>query len=159
MKQRDDDLAELLRRGYAYALALTHDPAAAEDVLQDAWIKILAADGPRDRPYLMRVIRSVFIDRYRRARVRLEVVLDDARAESIDVEPLPILERGLLAAALGTLRDDEREALYLQAVEGFTAQEIADETGRPRGTILALIFRAKRKLREQLAEHYRAALP
>jgi RNA polymerase sigma-70 factor (ECF subfamily) len=52
--------------------------------------------------------------------------------------------------ALGHLRPREREALYLSAVESYTAQEIADLTGSPRGTVLSLLHRAKGKLREIL---------
>ncbi|MCL4236597.1 MAG: hypothetical protein KJ042_19005, partial [Deltaproteobacteria bacterium] len=51
-----------------------------------------------------------------------------------------------IAAALGQLRPDEREAVYLQCVEGHSAAEIAKLTGRARGTVLSLIFRAKHKL-------------
>ena len=53
--------------------------------------------------------------------------------------------------ALGRLRDDEREVLFLAAVEGYTATELAELTDKPRGTILSMIHRAKKKLREVLA--------
>ena len=55
-----------------------------------------------------------------------------------------------LHRALGTLRPDERETLFLAVVEGYTAQEIADMTQRPRGTILSLLHRTKEKLRNLL---------
>jgi len=46
----------------------------------------------------------------------------------------------------------EREALLLADVEGYTAQEIAELTGHPRGTILSLIHRSRGKLRRQLSQ-------
>ena len=53
-------------------------------------------------------------------------------------------------AALGRLRIEEREALYLAAVEGYTASEIAELTDRPRGSVLSLLHRAKARLRDVL---------
>ena len=55
-----------------------------------------------------------------------------------------------LKAPLEALRPEEREALFLNVVEGYTVQEVADLTARQRGTVLSLIHRAKRKLREAL---------
>lgn len=42
--------------------------------------------------------------------------------------------------------------LFLTAVEGYTTAEIAQLTGRPRGTILSALHRAKKKLRQLLAD-------
>jgi len=63
-------------------------------------------------------------------------------AEEVRVELLA------LESALGTLRPEEREVLFLTAVEGFTAREVSQLTRRPRGTILSLAYRARIKLRE-----------
>ena len=48
---------------------------------------------------------------------------------------------------LAHLRPDEREALYLNIVEGYTAKEIGRMTRESRGTILSRIHRAREKLR------------
>lgn len=58
----------------------------------------------------------------------------------------------MLGGLLSHLRPEDRELLYLSAVEGHTAAELAEATGRPRGTILSQLFRAKKKLR-RLATH------
>jgi len=52
------------------------------------------------------------------------------------------------------LRPNEREALYLNAVEGYTAREIAKQTDMPRNTVLSLIFRARKKLAEIIAPEH-----
>ena len=57
-----------------------------------------------------------------------------------------------LNRALATLRPAEREVLFLADVEEYTAQEIADLMGHPRGTILSLIHRTHRKLRGLLEQ-------
>ena len=146
-----------IRAGYRYACALASDPDAARDLVHDAWLSLRHRHGPRpDRALLFRAIRHRHIDEFRRrSRVR-HVDYDDgdggmhaAGAGSEDVAE-PADPR--LADALDTLRDVEREALFLAVVEGHTASEIGELTGRPRGTVLSLIHRARAKLRGRLGE-------
>lgn len=153
-----DDLDELLDRGFRYALSLTHDRCNAEDLIQDAVTTMLAKRASWERSYLFATIRNRFIDGYRRKQilrfVSLESETESDFANGAEAsEPLEFLDffaATHLHAALGSLRDDEREVLFLAVVEGYTAEEIARITGRSRGTVLSLIFRAKRKLRETL---------
>jgi RNA polymerase sigma-70 factor (ECF subfamily) len=63
-----------------------------------------------------------------------------------------VLQNGSLDRALGSLRTEERETLFLAVVEGYTAEEIAELTARPRGTILSLLYRTKAKLRNLLGK-------
>ena len=140
---------ELLQRGFRYALSLTHDESGAEDLLQDAFVAILRRNGPRTLPYLITTIRHRFIDLYRRERLVVMQSLDETPEDELGLDaPDKSIDAAHLDAALATLRPQEREALYLAAVEDYTAQEIADLTGRPRGTILSLIHRARGKLRD-----------
>ena len=69
----------MLRQGYRFALSLTHDTARAEDLLQDAWVSVLRADGPQTPAYLITAIRSRYIDLYRRDLI--------APMESLDSKP------------------------------------------------------------------------
>ena len=154
----DPDLDALLQRGYRYALALTHDESRAEDLLQDALVAVLRRGGPRTAPYLMTAIRNRFIDLHRRERLLVMQPLDEGAAgEDLAVldEPWERVADDRLEAALAQLRPQEREALYLACVEDYTAKEIAELTGRPRGTVLSLIFRARGKLREILGANPR----
>ena len=143
------ELEELLHRGYRYALSLTHDESRAEDLLQDAFVSILRRGGHRSAAYLFTTIRNRFIDLYRRERLVVMQPLDETGEEAmlaLDADDSWVdLER--LDQALAALRPQEREAIYLATVEGYTAREIADLTGRPRGTVLSLIHRARAKLR------------
>lgn len=148
-----DDIEALLNAGYRYAFALTHNASESEDILQDAALAILAAGGSWERPYLFATIRNRFIDRYRRNRKILFLSLgpndersDDETQES-NWEAPDVLQSGLLQEALASLRVEERETLFLAVVEGYTAEEIAQLTARPRGTILSLLHRTKAKLR------------
>jgi len=146
-------LQNLLQRGYRYALSLTHNNEKAEDLLQDAWLSVLSKGGPRHVGYLFATIRNRFIDLDRRAAVLLVEPLEEG--DLAGMEPQAALEAEevrvellALESALGTLRPEEREVLFLTAVEGFTAREVSQLTRRPRGTILSLAYRARIKLRE-----------
>lgn len=152
-----EPLEALLHRAYRYALALTGDPVAAEDLLQDAWSSVLEAGGPRTAPYLFRTVRNRWIDVRRRARIVTFESLDPER--QAHERGLPTGEGGQLLSALAQLREEEREALFLCAVEGWTAQEVSDRTGQPRGTILSLIHRGRNRLRELLGLETKEVAP
>lgn len=148
---------ELLRQGYRFALSLTHDPSQAEDLLQDAWVAVLGAKGPRTAAYLITAVRSRWVDRHRRALI--------APTESLDAKPRLAREverefwadpchaaamRRSLGRALGLLRPEERAVLLLSAVEGYTAAEIGKLLDAPRGTVLSLMHRTRAKMRRWL---------
>jgi len=160
MKSRDDkyaplgDLNALLHRGYRYALALTHSKDEADDVLQDAWVAVLNARHTRSPGVLFRAIRSRFIDRYRRKRLVSMSSLDSAPGEHIDpnahCDINGVIAYNELEQALGGVRAEERELLFLSAVEGYTAEEIGDLTGRTSGAVRVLLYRVRRKLQTAL---------
>lgn len=148
-------LDELLDAAYRYALSLTHDATEAEDLVQDAAVALLATGKSWDRPYVFATVRNRFIDRYRRRNKALFVSLDQDDNAADDVDELAweapdVLATGALEQALAALRVDEREAIFLSLVEGYTAEEIGTLTDRPRGTILSLLHRAKKRLRQLL---------
>jgi RNA polymerase sigma-70 factor (ECF subfamily) len=153
-----DDLEPLLQAAFRHALALTHDRHRAEDLVQEACLRLLRARGRWIPAYLHRCVNSAWVDRHRRSPAGELVPLvsgddDGARAHAALVtEPaLPLDARGL-ERALGELRPVERQALVLAAVEGYTTREIARMTGRPLGTVASLLHRARRQLRAALFE-------
>jgi len=152
-------LDTLLQSAYGYAFSLCHNSTEAEDLVQDACASILTIGGPWQKSYMFTTVRNHFIDRYRRKRKLLFLPLEGARSDGLD--PIDEIEDGdwempdFIAAeslhrALGRLRPEERETMYLAVVEEFTAQEIAEMTSRPRGTILCLLHRSRKKLRKML---------
>ena len=147
----DDGWEPLLQRGYRYALSLTHDEPRAQDLVHDAVLAMLRRDAPRKAAYLITSIRNRYIDAFRRERlVGMEPLADvDEPVDPAHSDPYGASEAvdpERLEQGLATLRANEREALYLSTVEGYSAQEIADLARAPRGTILSRIHRARRKL-------------
>ncbi len=154
MAQLSEDLAETLQAGYRYALSLTHHHYEAEDLVQEAWIRVWRKYGERStRALLFAAVRNRFIDGVRRGRVlSFSGLEDDDVAEVTDRSVRGGCPAGAsldMDVLLAYLRPEEREALYLNIVEGFTAKEIGHMTGEPRGTVLSRIQRAREKLRGQ----------
>lgn len=150
-----EEVDALLDSAYRYAFSLAHDAAEAEDLLQDACLSILGSGAKWERSYLFATVRNRFIDRYRRNRKILFLSLEAGDGAPHDVtdenwDAADVLLNGQLDRALATLRVEERETLFLAVVEGYTAEEIAELTSRPRGTILSLLHRTKAKLRDVL---------
>ncbi len=151
----ESTLREALLGAYRYALALTHDEWLANDLLGDACLSVLRASGPLDNAYLLKAVRSRFIDHCRRAgggRPRVVSLKGEAcppaRPERVghdDGDAATTLDR-----ALAALRPEEREVLFLHAVTGLTAREIATISDQSRSTVLSLLQRGRSKVRERM---------
>jgi len=144
----------LLESGMGYAYALTHEMNEAEDLLQEACLAVVNAQGAWSRGYLFSAIRTRFLDRCRRRQVLtvelvgdLKSFVDTSADEVLGAGDLFEADHESLDRALAALSSPQREVLFLAAVEGLTAQEIADLVDRPRGTVLSLIHRARLKIR------------
>lgn len=146
---------ELVQAGYRYALSIARHHQDAEDLVQQAWLKLTRAyGGVEGTPVLFRTIRNLFYDIKRRDKIvqfePLEKSPEPGRSESNGVS----MDMELV---LDKLRPEEREAIYLNVVEGFTATEISEQTGAPRGTILSHIHRARQKLGKAFGGEFRDA--
>ncbi len=140
--------AELLDRGFRYALALTHHREDAEDVVQEAWLSLHRRYGEIRSPRLLfTTIKHLVIDQQRRSRV---VRFEPAEHHDSPAAPIPMAQgtQEDMWALLGQLRESEREALFLHHIEGHTAAEIGRLTSRSRNTVLSLLNRGMSKLRQ-----------
>jgi len=150
----EDELRELLSAGYRYGCALRDNPADAQDLLQEAWLRVVRAYGNEpSRAVLLRTMRNLHIDNCRHVQRFRHVPIDNAVDELSDINASKAVQDvgdPLLNRCLSRLREEEREALFLSVVEGYTAEEIARMTHKPRGTVLSLIHRARIKLKNYL---------
>ena len=151
-----------LQRLFRYGFSLTHDEDAACDLLQDA-LEISLRKAPANTAaatqYIQRIMRNRFIDQYRRDHRYPTVSLDDEDQLPVIIDPR-VLEDIVIAehevdTIMANLQPLERELLFFWAVEGCTAQEIAQRTDSPRGTILSRIHRLREKILNQIT-HDRA---
>jgi RNA polymerase sigma-70 factor (ECF subfamily) len=146
---------------YAFLVGATRDDSVAEDLLQEAFLRLLreaqAGRMPEQpRPWLYRVASNLAISRSRRvlsARRWFERFGIAERAAAVDDPPeVAVLhhETGrVLASALAALSSDARTALLL-AAEGFPGSEIAAAIGRSEAATRTLMCRARLQLRREL---------
>ena len=146
------------RTVWAYLSHVTGDPHAADDLLQETYIRFLGVrhrweSESHRRHYLIRIATNLAHDHYRRGAKRQVRPLDDGRESSEPPAPCPAYgreERTDLRRALDRLSTRERELLWLAYAEGSTHQEIAHVLGlRARG-VRVLLFRARKKLAAML---------
>ncbi|HVX56293.1 MAG TPA: sigma-70 family RNA polymerase sigma factor [Candidatus Saccharimonadales bacterium] len=137
---------------WAYLARTSGDPALADDLLQESYIRFLSADAPRAevdgevaaRRYLFRIATNLLRDHWRKPRVSaIEDVSEDYfRAPDTAYQSET---RALLGPALLQLRPRERQLLWLAYAEGYSHREIAAITGLASASIRLLLFRARRK--------------
>jgi RNA polymerase sigma-70 factor (ECF subfamily) len=139
---------------WAYLSHITGDPHAADDLLQETYMRFLGvrrrweSDAHR-RNYLFRIATNLAHDRHRRNRLRHTEPLDDARESGDAPRPGDTCgseQRADLRRALERLSLRDRQMLWLAYAEGSSHREIADTLGLRAGGIRVLLFRARRKL-------------
>jgi len=145
-------------RVYALCLRMTGDPALAEELAQDAfvraWEKLGSFRGDAQfGTWLHRLTANVVLTalRTRGRRQQREVTSDELASLPAAIPPR---EPGLmeeLERAIATLPDGARTVFVLHDVEGYKHEEIALMTGTAAGTCKAQLHRARRLLRERLS--------
>ena len=143
-----------LNQLYRYCYALTVDRDSAYDLLQTAMEKYLnkpAKKASTALPYIRKIIRNQFIDDARRSkRVVFEPIENIENIETIALDTMTLdnlmINEELADMTWSVLNTAEREMMFLYAIEGYTAAEIAIETDTPRGTVLSRIFRVRHKV-------------
>ncbi len=137
-------LESLLADAYRYALSLCSKAVLAEDLVQEAWLRVVERYGSDfSKPLLYRTIRNLYVDRWRHESRFPTETFDENLAVAA---PSGFSHDPALEAALRTLGDVERETLFLSVIEGYSSSEIASLTECPRGSVLSRLHRAKQKL-------------
>lgn len=131
---------------FRFALAWTNDWAAAEDLAQEAYLRLWSQRGRLDwsrpvLPWLLVTTRRLATDRFRALRRRL---LPTSQPANLDQA---VQARWLdVCAAMADLSPLERTALVMTAVEGATYEEAGRVLGTTAGALRAAVSRARTKL-------------
>jgi RNA polymerase sigma-70 factor, ECF subfamily len=142
---------------WAYIVRATNDASAADDLLQEAYYRLLRSttsfeSDDHRRNYLFRIATNLLRDRYRRPRIdgaqlpehgEHEIAANGDLAEQTQ-------QRADLRRAMARLSQRERQLVWLAYGQGSTHQEIAGALGLKKGSIKPLLFRARRKLARML---------
>ena len=162
-----DALAELYDRyaplAYGVALRILGDPARAEDVVQEAFMKIwnnaASFDSRRGslRAWLLTAVRNRSIDYLRgraaheRRELELQPELAEVGARSDPWRQVSLsLERSAVIEALSSIPAEQRQAVELAFFGGYSHREIADMTRVPLSTVKGRMRLALEKLSSYL---------
>jgi RNA polymerase sigma-70 factor, ECF subfamily len=151
---------------FRYILRQVGFRAAADEVFQEVWMRIIAARAryrveARFATFLYRVAHNCVMDHFRRKPPLQLISFEDDAEQALQV-PAPAAERpdriaqrrqsaGRLLRALALLPDEQRNAFLLHEEGGLTLEEIGDVTGVGRETAKSRLRYALAKLREELA--------
>jgi RNA polymerase sigma-70 factor (ECF subfamily) len=149
------EIEEHIPRLRRYARALLRDPGAADDLVQDCLERALSRwhlwrrEGDL-RAWLFTIMHNVFANQRRRAGRRPDgQSLADLPAEPArnggQIEHMAVLD---MQAALGQLPEEQRQAVLLIALEGFSYAEVARVADVPIGTVMSRLSRGRERLRQ-----------
>jgi RNA polymerase sigma-70 factor (ECF subfamily) len=157
---------------YRTALRLTRNPADAEDLVQETYLRAFRfrdrfVANSNLRAWLFKILSNASISRFRRtshesadtslddmpeADLYTRAVADGGLGVSAEDELLNTVLDVDVRRALEELPEPFRLAVLLSDVEGFSYREIADMLDVPLGTVMSRLFRGRRMLRRALAD-------
>ena len=139
-----------------FACHLCGDPDGAEDLVQEGFLRALAnraqlRDKSRALPWLLMIVRRLFLEHHRTAERQLHLIEADA---ALMDPPIGNLEEEMLRStfseelseALAKLPEEWRTCLLLREVDSFSYEEIAQIVECPVGTVRSRLARARAQL-------------
>lgn len=159
---------------YSAALRMTRNPADAEDLVQETYLKAYRGfggfeQGTNLKAWLYRILTNTYINSYRSKKRRPdETDLDEVEdlylyrrlgglegataGRSAEEELLDSLTSDEVKEALEALPEQFRMAVLLADVEGFAYKEIAEILDIPIGTVMSRLHRGRKAMQKQLYE-------
>jgi RNA polymerase sigma-70 factor (ECF subfamily) len=166
----EEDLLALADDAWRVARRLSRDPAEAEDLVQEAYVRAIRSwrsyePGTNLRAWLLRIVHNLAIDNARRRQLAPESEpleegdyylynrLDGADGNGSEIDQLiERLSQGPVLDALAALPQNFREVVVLVDLGDFSYQEAADALEIPIGTVMSRLHRGRRALKTALAE-------
>lgn len=162
----DDDQHEFLEAtlpalDIVYNLARRLVPEdQVEDLVQETYVRAFEAWArgrkPRStKPWIATICLNAGRSLWRKASTRREIATDEffeTADTDVESEAMQSLQREAIHQALWTLPEEQRVAITLMDLDGFTASEVARMTGSPRGTVLARVHRGRKQLARRLVK-------
>ncbi|GEJ57605.1 RNA polymerase sigma factor [Anaeromyxobacter diazotrophicus] len=166
------------RKVYAVALGIVKDRDLAWDVAQEAFVRVHAhlADFKGDSTFstwVLRIGSHLAIDAVRKERTAAKEELDEVRGQDVARGGEGILATALgndpqenalrrelagkMTEALAQLPEKHRAILVLRELEGLSYEELSEQLGIPKGTVMSRLFHARSKMQALLREY--AGLP
>ncbi len=166
----ESDAMQYASQLYSAALRMTRNPADAEDVVQETFLKAYRAydsfeEGTNLKAWLYRILTNTYINKYRKAQRRpQEVELGELQdlylfkrlgeqsgaSMSAETEALDMFVDDDIVAAIESLPVNFRLPVLYADVEGFSYKEIAEILDVPIGTVMSRLHRGRKALQRKL---------
>ncbi|MBL0530785.1 sigma-70 family RNA polymerase sigma factor [Aeromonas caviae] len=140
---------------YRYAYWLCRDPQIAEDLVQETFLRAWKAidtllDDKAAKAWLITILRRENARRFERKQFDL-VDLDEPPLRDQGVLPSEQeMEHEWLRRHIARLPAEYREPLLLQMLGGFSGEEIAEQLGLNKNTVMTRLFRARNQIKEAM---------
>jgi RNA polymerase sigma-70 factor, ECF subfamily len=155
-----DQLTQFLPKMRVWALGLTRNAAAADDLVQDAALKTLVANetfipGTNFSAWVHRIMINHFISTVRRARETTdieqvpEIAVPASQQDSTDLREV--------SRAFRRLPEDQKRAFRSIVIDEKSYQQISEESGLAVGTLKSRVYRARLQLRAEMIGEARMA--
>jgi RNA polymerase sigma-70 factor (ECF subfamily) len=160
---------------YSFAYRLTQNRGEAEDLFQETWLRVAqyfpkALDMRKVKAWLFTITANLHKDSLRRKRTRRRFLFQKKWTADQDMtgcegfpeyasadesQEMEQVEMGhAISQAVSHLPDQHRLVFMLKEVAGFKQSEISEILGIPIGTVKSVMFRAVKKLRQDLAAYH-----
>ncbi|MBT8214707.1 MAG: sigma-70 family RNA polymerase sigma factor [Acidimicrobiia bacterium] len=167
----ESDAMQFAPQLYAAALRMTRNPADAEDVVQETFLKAFRSydtftAGTNLKAWLYRILTNTYINRYRKSQRRpSEVELGELQdlylfkrlgestggaSPSAEIQALDGIVDTDIKGALESLPENFRMPVLLADVDGFSYKEIAEILDIPIGTVMSRLHRGRKALQKKL---------
>src|SRR5665213_1949682 len=138
---------------WAYLSRFSGDPALADDLMQESYVRFLCASQPdgevASRRYLFRIATNLLRDHWRRPRT---VSIEELPENFFATASTHMDACALLGPAMARMTPRERQLLWLAHAENYSHHEIAEVTGLASASVRLLLFRARRKIKHLLEQ-------
>lgn len=143
---------------YGFLLRLSGRPHVAEDLAQEAFVRVLRNldrfdDRYRFSTWLFTIGKRLLVNAQQKMKPTadsemVEYRAGDARTPLSEVESAERVQNisSLVDIAIGALGSPQREIVLMFHQQGWSVQRIAEELGMPEGTIKSHLFRARRRM-------------
>jgi RNA polymerase sigma-70 factor, ECF subfamily len=169
-----DQALEYMSALYSAALRMTRNPADAEDLVQETYLRAYRGyggfeSGTNLRAWLYRILTNTYINSYRAKQRRpderqldevedlylyrrIGAVEEALASRSAEDELMDLFTDDEVKSALDSLPEQFRIAVYLADVEGFSYKEIAEILEIPIGTVMSRLHRGRKAMQKELYE-------
>ncbi|MEG0778511.1 MAG: RNA polymerase sigma factor [Oscillospiraceae bacterium] len=142
---------------YGFALSIVKNECDAEDVLQEAYVKIWSSSGSynaqgKPMAWILTITKNLARSTLRERAKTADIPEEDWQMFYAPTTGTSSEDRIVLQAAMSVLKDEERQIITLHAISGLKHMEIARLLNLPLSTVLSKYSRARKKLETALKE-------